>query len=1438
MAETAPCLFGTIGISMYKTQIPRHGTGRASRRCAASLILGCIWFAGTAGVWAQSPSTTPKQDLHAAAIEARLLRLRDENGQIPADAWLTAAQQAKKLPVDAKAWPIATDPQRSGPQPQIAGIKPSGWTWLGPGNIGGRVRAIVAHPIVPGTLWAGGVDGGVWKTVDGGASWFPQDDFMANLAVCSLALDPNNPEVLYAGTGEGFNNGDAVQGAGIFKSVDGGTNWTLTTPTNTANFQFVNRLAISPNNSSNLLAATRTGIFRTRNGGTSWTRQLNLNNGIGILDVQFHPTDDTQCIAGGYTNAYFSTNGGGNWVLATGIPAPTNSSDSARVELAYAPSSPTTVYASVDRSYGEIYVSTDGGQTYTLKNTGAQYLSSQGWYDNAIWVDPTNPTNVVVGGTDLYLSMDGGTTLNDIGGYPGGVHPDQHIILSLPGFDGVMNSTVLVGNDGGIYMTTNIYTANGSSGWQSLNHNLGITQFYGVAGNATSGTVVGGCQDNGTLRYTPTNGAEDWTAWYGGDGGFCAVDQSNTNYYYGEYTYLSVFRSSDGAASASDISYGIGDAGYLALFTAPFILDPNNQNTMLAGGSSLWRSTAVRAPTVNWTTIKSPLTYYWYISAIAVAPGNSDMIWIGYEDGEVYMTTNGTAASPAWSRVGASSLPSRYCARVTVDPLNSNTAYAVFGGFSSGNVWRTTDLGQTWSNLSTNLPQAPVNSLVVHPLSSKLLYIGTEVGIFASPDGGVTWSASNDGPANVAVDELSWMGLTLLAGTHGRGCYSIAVGLPPTAVIPQPTNETVLTSLPASFSITASGTAPFGYQWLHNGVAIAGATDTTYSLAAAYPTNAGNYSVIVTNGYGSTTSAAAILTVVASVPLATALDNATQTWVTNATTPWYGQTSVYHNNGSAGRSYFIGDSQQTTLGTAVTGPGSITFWWKVSSQTNADYLSVLLYSPTDVQTMNQISGEVNWQYQQIYFGAGSNYIEWTYSKDASGSSGRDAGYVDLVKVNVGGALPTISTQPLSQSVFFHSPVSLTVAAQGTPTITYQWLFNGSVIAGATKSAYSIASATPSQAGIYSVVIANPFGVTNSANAVVTVIPVVAAGDNSFHQASVPNAASGAIAISAGDYHSLAIGPAGQVVAWGLDYAGQCDVPALSSMAVGVAAGGYHSLALKLDGTVVGWGANDSGQTNIPSALSNVVAIAAGEAHSLALRADGRVFAWGDNSSGQTNLPPGLTNIVAIAAGGNHSLALRADGTVAAWGDNLDAYGGYAGQSTVPKSLSNVVAIAAGQCHSLAVLKDGSVTAWGDNSDNQSQPPVLTNAVAVAGGSLHSLALKSDGSVVGWGNDWSGQYDFPSTLPTVLAIAAGSSHSLVRVGDQPAAPTILYPRQSAAQFSLLVQSLAGKHYSLQYQTNLTDAAWTSGQTNYGNGSPQFLIDSSPEAVQRFYRVQQQ
>ena len=217
-----------------------------------------------------------------------------------------------------------------------------------------------------------------------------------------------------------------------------------------------------------------------------------------------------------------------------------------------------------------------------------------------------------------------------------------------------------------------------------------------------------------------------------------------------------------------------------ALFIAPFALDTNRPNRIFAGGLSLWRTDDAKAPNTptsgpRWQVIKPSAGSF--ISTVGLTHDNSDLVWVGHDDGKLFRTVNGTAAQPAWQRmdsIGPKPVSAqRFCTAITIDPTNAQIVYVTFGGYVSGNIWVTRDGGATWSNLGGNLPAAPVRAIAVHPRRNRFLYLGTEVGLFASEDAGASWSPTNEGPTNCSVEELFWMGETLVCATHGRGMFKI-----------------------------------------------------------------------------------------------------------------------------------------------------------------------------------------------------------------------------------------------------------------------------------------------------------------------------------------------------------------------------------------------------------------------------------------------------------------------------------------------------------------------------------------------------------------------------------------------------------------------------------------------------------------------------------------
>jgi hypothetical protein len=372
---------------------------------------------------------------------------------------------------------------------------------------------------------------------------------------------------------------------------------------------------------------------------------------------------------------------------------------------------------------------------------------------------------------------------------PGSPHADHHALVSPPDYS-PSKPMLFNGNDGGIYRAPDIRAVNPAGfGWENANDGLAVTQFYSGAGRtAAGGRIVGGTQDNGSLMLSQGQ----WRAWRGGDGGLVAVDPASDQTLYGEIYYLAIFRSTNGGGSATYICSGIteaykpesgntahcgSDTTQKANFIAPFVLDPNLPARMLAGANSLWVTDTLRAAAPSWRVIKAPSAATDnFINAIAVAEGNSNVIWVGHNNGEVYRSLNGLAAAPTWTRVGQGSIPARRVMRIMVDRDNANRVIVAVTGFVAHNLWQTLDGGATWSSITGNLPDAPVFDVKRHPRNPQWLYAATSVGVFTSENGGASWSTTNEGPANIRVRELFWIDdATLGAATYGRGMFKIAV---------------------------------------------------------------------------------------------------------------------------------------------------------------------------------------------------------------------------------------------------------------------------------------------------------------------------------------------------------------------------------------------------------------------------------------------------------------------------------------------------------------------------------------------------------------------------------------------------------------------------------------------------------------------------------------
>ena len=695
----------------------------------------------------------------------------------------------------------------------------------------------------------GGVSGGVWKTTNSGRRWRPVGDELANLAVNTLAMDPDSPKTLYAGTGEGYfrekvrGTGLPLRGAGIFKSEDGGASWAQLAKTRKKAFLWVNDIVISVHDSARLYAATRKGVFRSKNGGASWRRILRARENGGCLQLAVRPDQPGDSILAScgtleqariYRKEVAEKAGG--WEVVLEEPG------MGRTSLAIAPSDSAIVYAmsasnvpgpggNFEQALHAVFRSDDGGaagswearvrnsdpdeiNTLLLSNpvialleecgfSGANRNLAMGWYVNTLAVDPRDPERVWAGGVDLFRTDDGGRSWDVVTYWwtnrssSNFVHADQQALVFHP----KKMNTLFSLNDGGLFRTQNAGAPTGqglqglcnpgssSVHWRPLNSHYGVTQFYHGTPFPGGRQYMAGAQDNGTVMGLDGLGSNNWFPIAGGDGGYSAVDPTDTDVIYATFQNGEIIKSTDGGREFDDAVNGITDLNvdddddFTArvpnfLFISPLVMDPNDPQTLWSGGRRLWRT---RSGAQRWSSASAPLRGSGKASAIAVAAGDSDRVLVGAHDGRVYRTDGATTTGAA-SEWRAAMPRSGFVTWVAFDPNDLETVYATYGGFTGRHVWRSTDGGASWRSIdgsgATRLPKIPVHSLVVDPGDGERLYAGTDLGVFVSLNGGGDWAVENTGFAAVVTESLSIAPDSgpepyLFAFTHGRGAWRV-----------------------------------------------------------------------------------------------------------------------------------------------------------------------------------------------------------------------------------------------------------------------------------------------------------------------------------------------------------------------------------------------------------------------------------------------------------------------------------------------------------------------------------------------------------------------------------------------------------------------------------------------------------------------------------------
>jgi photosystem II stability/assembly factor-like uncharacterized protein len=578
-------------------------------------------------------------------------------------------------------------------------------------------------------------------------------------------------------------------GCGVYRSDDAGGSWQHIGLENAGN---IGRVAVHPYNPQVCFVAAmgrlfskndERGVFRTTDGGETWEKVLFLNDSTGAIDIVIHPENpdtlyasmwervrrpDLRVYGGPSSGLYRSYDGGDTWTeMTSGLPT---DAYVGRIGLDIAPSSPGMLYAiyADDIGYFDgVYRTTNGGDTWSRTNDGAlsSMYSSYGWWFGRISIDPNNQNVAYAIGFDLYKTTNGGNSWSMISS---AVHVDQHDIVAHP-----LNSNHLVlGNDGGVYISENA-----GNTW-TFRDNLPITQFYTCeVDEQYPDRFYGGTQDNGTNRTT-TGNDDDWQNIYWGDGFYVLVDPTDNDYVYAEYQYGNFARSTNGGFSFSSAMTGISGSDRKN-WNTPFIIDPNNPQILYFGANRLYKTTN-RA--VSWSAISPDLTNggggvnvtWGTITTIAAAPSNSQYIYAGTDDGNVWMTANG---GNNWTKISGD-LPVRWVTRVAVDPEDEHIVYTTLSGYRYDSylphVFRSSNGGAGWDDITGDLMDAPVNDIIVDPMVDSTLYLGTDFGVFVTRNLGQNWQRLGDNLPNVPIVDLRLHvpSNTLVAATYGRSMYS------------------------------------------------------------------------------------------------------------------------------------------------------------------------------------------------------------------------------------------------------------------------------------------------------------------------------------------------------------------------------------------------------------------------------------------------------------------------------------------------------------------------------------------------------------------------------------------------------------------------------------------------------------------------------------------
>ncbi len=683
---------------------------------------------------------------------------------------------------------------------------------LGPGTMSGRISAIEGVNSEPRILYIGTAGGGVWKSTNAGASFKPLFDKYCQ-SIGAIAIDQKNPKNIYVATGESNMRNSVSIGDGLYKSTDGGDNWSKIGLDST---EHIARVAIDPNNSNIIYVAApgplwsdskHRGLYKSTDAGKTWEKILYINEKAGCAEIVIDPKNSNTLYAstwefrrqpfsfnsGGTGSGFYkSIDGGKNWKeISNGLPA----KPFGRIAFNIAPSEPNKLVAIVESSSTGLYISTDGGESWKSQSAILNVVARP-FYFSTIVIDPKDSKRVYRPAFEFSYSDDGGFSFATASNEGGWIHSDMHALWVNP----TNTNNMYVGTDGGVYMS------NDRGGTWIFCDKLPVGQFYHVAADNQKPyyRVYGGLQDNGSWvapsSYPGGVSNAKWESFYGGDGFWTQPDLTDPNIAYAEAqggnmgrTDLTTFKS-----TSIQPQQGPGEEKLRWNWNTPIVLGVKNPHNLYTGAQYLYKSTDQGR---NWTRISNDLTTndkkkqeqeksgglsadntsaenHCTIFTIAESPLDENIVWAGTDDGNIQYTTDGgknwTNVSANWAAAGAAAQswvssiePSRYD-KQTIYVTTENHMYGdmkTYAGVSR-------DMGKTWTMFKSNEFTGFAHKVTEDLVNKNLVFLGTEMGLFASVDAGASWfRMKNNIPWQALVRDIKIHPTTndLIIATHGRG---------------------------------------------------------------------------------------------------------------------------------------------------------------------------------------------------------------------------------------------------------------------------------------------------------------------------------------------------------------------------------------------------------------------------------------------------------------------------------------------------------------------------------------------------------------------------------------------------------------------------------------------------------------------------------------------